>query len=90
MRFVLKSIRPGTTALLLLVLFGLAALPAAAQDTTCPPFEGITCDGFVTDAAGVLDNDGVLESEAARIEGTYGAQVAVVTVPSLGGWSCVS
>ena len=64
-----------------------AALPAVAQDTTCPPFEGITCDGFVTDRAGVIDNDGVLESEAARIEGTYGAQVAVVLVESIGDWS---
>jgi hypothetical protein len=62
-------------------------LPAVAQNTSCPPFEGITCDGFVTDRAGVIDGDAVLESEAARIEGTYGAQVAVVLVDSVGGWS---
>ena len=61
--------------------------PATAQTPTCPPFEGITCEGFVTDEAGVIEDDDVLESEAARIEGLYGAQVAVVLVPSLSGWS---
>jgi hypothetical protein len=71
----------------LTIVVSLTALPAVAQDTSCPPFEGITCDGFVTDRADVIDNDGVLESEAARIEGTYGAQVAVVLVDSVGDWS---
>jgi hypothetical protein len=71
----------------LTIIVSLTALPAVAQDTSCPAFEGITCDGYVTDVAGVIDNDPVLESEAARVEGTYGAQVAVVLVPSLGGWS---
>ncbi|MGI9647886.1 MAG: TPM domain-containing protein, partial [Acidimicrobiia bacterium] len=66
----------------------LVAGPAAAQDSpTCPEFEGFTCDGFVTDVADVIEEDEVLESEAARIEGLYGAQVAVVLVPSIGGWS---
>ena len=71
----------------LAIILSLAALPAAAQETDCPPFEGITCDGFVTDRAGVIDNDAVLETEAARNEGTYGAQVAVVLVDSVGSWS---
>jgi hypothetical protein len=66
----------------------LIAGPAAAQSSvTCPEFEGITCNGFVTDEAGVIEDDEVLETEAARIEGLYGSQVAVVLVPSLGGWS---
>ena len=66
----------------------LMAAPAWAQTSpTCPSFEGITCDGYVTDRAGVIDNDDILESEAARIEGMYGAQVAVLLVPSVGDWS---
>jgi uncharacterized membrane protein YgcG len=69
------------------LLLSLTALPAFAQDVTCPPFEGITCDGFVTDRAGVIDNDAILEAEAARIEGTYGSQVAIVLVSSVGDWS---
>lgn len=71
----------------LTIVMSQAALPAVAQDTSCPPFEGITCDGFVTDRAGVIDNDAILESEAARIEDTYGAEVAVVLVDSVGSWS---
>ncbi len=73
--------------LVLIVMLSLTAGPAGAQDITCPPFEGITCDGFVTDRAGVIGNDAALEAEAARIEATYGAQVAVVLVSSVGNWS---
>ena len=87
MRFRMNSSRPVAVTMLIVGLLSMASLPALAQDISCPPFEGITCDGFVTDVAGVIDNDAVLESEAARIEGTYGAQVAVVLVDSLGGWS---
>jgi len=71
----------------LTVLLSPVILPALAQDITCPAFEGITCDGFVTDRAGVIENDAALESEAARIESMYGAQVAVVLVSSVGNWS---
>ena len=82
------TVRRLTWLAVLAVLLPLSALPALAQDSpSCPEFEGITCEGFVTDRAGVIDNDGILESEAARIEGMYGAQVAVVLVNSVGSWS---
>ena len=74
----------------LLLAAGIVLTPSAGQaqsTATCPEFEGITCDGFVTDRAGVIENDEVLEAEAARIEGLYGSQVAVVIVPSVGSWS---
>ena len=77
-------------ALLLLLAGLLVATPAPAlgQDlTSCPPFEGITCQEFITDEAGVITDDEILEAEATRIEQTYGAQVAVVLVDSIGGWS---
>ncbi|MBT8216139.1 MAG: TPM domain-containing protein [Acidimicrobiia bacterium] len=81
--------RPGILTRLLSIIalmVGVLVGPAGAQ-ATCPEFEGFTCDGYVTDRAGVIDNDETLESEAARIEGMYGAQVAVVLVDSVGDWS---
>ena len=84
-----SSSPPALASLLLLIglLVGVPA-PALGQElATCPPFEGITCEGFVTDEAGVISDDPILEAEAARIEATYGSQVAVVLVDSIGGWS---
>lgn len=62
-------------------------VPPVEEPSACPPFEGITCDGFVTDRAGVIVDDAVLEAEAARIRDLFGAEVAVVLVDSVGGWS---
>ena len=47
----------------------------------------ITCAEFVADRTGVIEDDEVLDTEAARIEGLYGSQVAGVIVPSFGSWS---
>ena len=58
---------------------------AAAQDTTCPAYEGITCDGYVTDAAGVIEDDARLEEAVGRVVESRGNQVAVVMVPDTGG-----
>ena len=70
---------------ILLVLFTPAV--AAAQDTTCPAYEGITCDGYVTDAAGVIEDDARLEEAVGRVVESRGNQVAVVMVPDTGGQS---
>jgi TPM domain len=70
---------------ILLVLFTPAI--AAAQDTTCPAYEGITCDGYVTDAAGVIEDDERLEEAVGRVVESRGNQVAVVLVPDTAGQS---
>jgi uncharacterized membrane protein YgcG len=62
-------------------------LPPVDQPSACPAFEGITCAGYITDRVGVIVNDANLEAEAARIEELYGAEVAIVFVDSIGGWS---
>ena len=60
---------------------------AAGQDTTCPAYEGITCDGYVTDAAGVIEDDTRLEEAVGRVVQGRGNQIAVVMVPDTGGQS---
>jgi uncharacterized membrane protein YgcG len=63
----------------------LIATPALAQQTaTCPPFEGVVCDGWVTDAAGVLGDDIALEDAAGRFVTTTGHEIAVVVVSTSG------
>jgi len=69
---------------LLLVLFVTAA-PALAQTVDCPEFEGITCDGWVTDAAGVLVDDPRLEEAVGRVVAASGHEIAVVVIGDSGG-----
>jgi uncharacterized membrane protein YgcG len=58
---------------------------ATAQTTpTCPPVEGITCDGWVTDTANVIANDAALESQVGEVVAEYGHEIAVVVVPDSG------
>src|SRR5690554_552110 len=71
-------------ALSVLILL-LIALPVAAQDLECPEYEGITCDGWVTDAAGVLANEEALEATAGRFVENTGHEIAVVLVDEADG-----
>ncbi|NNC41502.1 MAG: TPM domain-containing protein, partial [Acidimicrobiia bacterium] len=63
------------------------AAPAAAQTTECPAFEGITCDGAVTDTTGVIEDDAALEEAVGRLVATYGHEAAIVIVDGTGGRS---
>ncbi|MDH3398179.1 MAG: TPM domain-containing protein, partial [Acidimicrobiia bacterium] len=67
----------------LLVLFTTAA-PALAQTVECPEFEGITCAGWVTDAAGVVVDDQRLEDAVGRVVAAYGHEIAVVVIDDSG------
>jgi uncharacterized membrane protein YgcG len=68
-----------------LLLVGLLPLAALAQEApTCPEFEGITCRGWVTDAAGVVADDERLEAAVARVIGEHGHEIAVVVVSDSG------
>jgi uncharacterized membrane protein YgcG len=61
------------------------AVPATAQTPTeCAEFEGITCDGWVTDAAGVLSAEPSVEGAAERFVTEHGHQLAVVIVSTSG------
>lgn len=55
---------------------------AFAQDgpAACPEFQGVTCEGYITDVAGVLKNRLNLEETASRMVDTYGHEVAVVLI----------
>ena len=79
--------------LLLAALLSPVALisPASAQTATltCPAVEGVQCDGFVTDLAGVIDDDASLEQLAFDIQQTHGVQTAVVMVSGVPGGSSV-
>lgn len=52
--------------------------------STCPAFHGVACDGWVTDAAGVITDDGRLEAATSQLVATYGHEIAVVIIPSSG------
>src|SRR5688572_20316232 len=71
--------------LALAALLFLLAAPVAAQTTDCPEYRGITCEGWVTDDAGVLADRNRLESTAGRFVEATGHQIAVVTVADTGG-----
>ena len=82
-------------AVLLMVAFGslaAAAVPAGAQtDTTvpdgpvdCGEFEGIVCQGWFTDDAGVVDDDQRVEDSIGRLVARYGNQIAFVFVEDAG------
>ncbi|CAN5418979.1 hypothetical protein BH24ACT7_BH24ACT7_20970 [soil metagenome] len=80
----------GVTRLALTALFLLVALavPAAAQtDTTtptapadCGDYEGVVCQGWFTDDAGVVDDDQRVEDAIGRLVARYGNQIAMVIV----------
>lgn len=70
------------TAVLLILMFSPGA--ASAQSTECPVFEGITCDGAVTDTTGVIDDDAALEEAVGRLVATYGHETAVVIIEGTG------
>ncbi|HDL50218.1 MAG TPA: TPM domain-containing protein [Actinobacteria bacterium] len=65
----------------ILALLFATATPALAQSApTCPPFEGITCDGWVTDTVGVVTDDARLEEAVGRVVAEYGHEIAVVVI----------
>jgi len=71
--------------LLIALIVGLVTAPALAQEAgSCPEFQGITCDGWVTDDAGVLANEATVEVAANRFVAKYGHDIAVVTVANTG------
>ena len=61
--------RLALTIVLLTVLMPASAL---AQTIECPEFEGVTCDGAVTDTVGVVEDDAALEEAIGRLVATYG------------------
>ena len=73
-----------------LIVVALTAAPAAATtDTTtqlaeCPAVEGITCQGWVTDDAGVLEDRARLEEAVGRVVAETGSQIAVVITQTSG------
>lgn len=70
---------------LIVALSSLLATPAVAQETaTCPEYEGIVCDGWVTDAAQILVAEPTVEAAAARFVSDHGHEIAVVVVPTTG------
>ncbi len=70
---------------LIVAIVGLLTAPVLAQESaTCPEYEGITCDGWVTDAAGVLIAEPSVESAAARFVAEYGHEIAIVVVATTG------
>ncbi|MFQ5947978.1 MAG: TPM domain-containing protein, partial [Acidimicrobiia bacterium] len=82
--------RPARTRLLIaaiVLLLSLSGSSAVAQELQCSPYEGITCDGWVTDTAGVIEDDARLEEAVGRVVARYGHEIAVVIVPSTGGRS---
>ena len=58
--------------------------PATAGTATCPPYQGIVCDGWVTDQAGVLVSEATMEAAAERLVAEHGHQIAVVIVSTTG------
>ncbi|MFQ5966809.1 MAG: TPM domain-containing protein, partial [Acidimicrobiia bacterium] len=66
-----------------LTLFLLTPLQAQAQPT-CPPYQGIVCDGYVTDTVGVIVADTRLEEAVAAVVERHGHEIAVVVVGSTG------
>ena len=78
----------------LVLLLALVAVlnPASAfawqeESPVCPEFEGVVCDGWVTDAAGVIIDDAHLEEVVTDFVRSRGHQTAVVVIPTSGSLS---
>ncbi|MCB2223665.1 MAG: TPM domain-containing protein [Actinobacteria bacterium] len=79
-----------TRRLALLAVLAVLALPlpAGAQEgPTCPEFEGVACEGWVTDTAGVVADDAALEAAVGRVVAAHGHEIAVVVIGSSGSLS---
>ena len=63
----------------------LAVVLAQSAPADCPEFDGYTCDGWVTDVAGVLDEEASVEASAASLVADHGHQIAIVLVPDTNG-----
>ncbi len=72
-----------TAAIALMTVLGAPAL-AQTETLLCEPFEGITCDGWFTDDAGVVGDDAVVEDAIDRVVGRYGVEIAIVIVADTG------
>lgn len=67
----------------------LTPVAAAAQEAPagCPPYEGVTCEGWVTDEAGALSDPAGLEELVDSLVAEFGHEIAVVIVTTTGGLS---
>lgn len=61
-----------------------ASTAAAVQPAFCPPYQGIECGGWVTDAAGVLVSHETVEAAVGRLVARHGHEIAVVIVATTG------
>lgn len=50
----------------------------------CPSFQGVTCDGWVTDTAGVIEDLAALEDLVGEAVASHGHEIAVVVVETSG------
>ncbi len=75
----------------LLVLIVPAAAASATEEPTgpvdCGVFEGVVCQGWFTDDAGVVDDDQRVEDAIDRVVGRYGNEIAAVIVTDSRGQS---
>jgi hypothetical protein len=68
-----------------LLVAGLVAVFAQTTPASCPEFDGYTCAGWVTDVAGVLNDEPTVEAAAAALVSDYGHQIAIAIVPDANG-----
>lgn len=68
-----------------LLVLAMISIFAQSAPAACPEYDGYTCDGWVTDVAGVLDNEPAVEASAAALVQDYGHQIAVALVPDANG-----
>jgi hypothetical protein len=78
------AMRASLTSLVAGSLLLASGSAAALQPATCPPYQGIVCEGWVTDAAGVIINDETVEATAGRLVAAHGHEIAVVIVATTG------
>ncbi|MET0831606.1 MAG: TPM domain-containing protein, partial [Acidimicrobiia bacterium] len=53
---------------------------AATQPVDCGEYQGVVCQGWFTDEAGVVDDDARVEDAIGRLVARYGNQIAMVVV----------
>ena len=74
--------RRGIVAAVLLTLMLFAPATALAQEAVveCGEYEGVVCQGFFTDEAGVVDDPARIEDALARVVEEHGSPIAIVVV----------
>ena len=74
------ALRTTLLAAALLLISAASAVAQTEEPSNCGSYEGIVCNGWFSDNAGVAEDDAAIEAAIGALVERYGNQIAFVTV----------